>query len=60
MNRQISQIEDLKTRIDGIPSEYSSKRDLDQLRIDLLKAIDTVHLETLDLKLKMWEIENKK
>jgi len=59
MGSQISQINELKTRIDGIPLEYTSKRDVEQLRRDLLKAIDAVHLETLELKMKIWEWENK-
>ena len=58
MHKQIAKIDDLDAKLAKIPSEYMKKTESEALRKSLFKAIDDIQLENLELKLKIWELEN--
>ncbi|KAJ8323654.1 hypothetical protein BDV3_001862 [Batrachochytrium dendrobatidis] len=52
---QTSKIEVLEKELKSATKSYSTKKEFENLRNELLKAIDDVHVSHLELKTQVWE-----
>eukprot|EP00842_Homolaphlyctis_polyrhiza_P003384 jgi/Hompol1/4046/HPOL_003449-RA len=50
-----AKIDLLERDLKSIPKIYTTQREYEELRNELLKAIDAVHIEHLELKTQVWE-----
>ncbi|KAJ3325705.1 hypothetical protein HDV06_003506 [Boothiomyces sp. JEL0866] len=53
-------IDKVEETIKGFPATYATKKDLEDLRNELLKAIDNVVVDGLETKTLVWELSQKK
>lgn len=53
----MARIDQLNARLDQLSKEFTSKKEGELLRKELITMIDKVHVETLDLKTKVYEQE---
>ncbi|KAJ3271153.1 hypothetical protein HDV01_007011 [Terramyces sp. JEL0728] len=53
-------IDKVEENIKGFPATYASKKELEDLRNELLKAIDNVVVDGLETKTLVWELSQKK
>ncbi|KAJ3305522.1 hypothetical protein HDV03_001388 [Kappamyces sp. JEL0829] len=60
IGKQVARIDALQDTVNVFSTQYASKQDMLELRQELLRMLDLVHIESLETKTKVFELEQKK